>query len=220
MVFNQIGEFVVNFFKPKNLGESPKTEEKVQTTKTEHKSQPKLKNLIINLNSPKYPVYLILEDETTLLTFCQKIIKNGEEYYTLAFNKKNYKAKAIEYKYGKLNKNAVNFLFLEDNGNLVRGKGEFSEKAKKQIAQIDQMKLEDRAYERTIQALRTKYGKRFDIEIIITIIILCVGIFIVAYAVFSGLPQVIGQLHNVAAVIVQNPPPVDIPPVVQNITVG
>ena len=154
---------------------------------------------IVEQGLPKYPVYLIFDNEETKHTSIIKFKdKNKNYWYYLDWNKKIYSKDEVEFG-RELYTQACNFIFLEGE-KLVLGEGEFSPKAQEEIDAIDRMKLEDRAYEKSNARMNRKYKKIEGINIIVAILILCVGVFLVLWVVFGGLPPVINSINNVVVV--------------------
>lgn len=153
--------------------------------------------------SEVYKVYLILDNDDTIHTKITKYKNKDKLYYILDFNKKIYDAEKLEANKGEFNKYG-NFLFLEGE-ELIRGKGKFSDKAKEEIAGIETMKLEDRAFQKSTYRMKEKYSKPSGINVIVAFIIICVGLFLILWVLLGGLPPIINAINNAAHIAIQPP---------------
>lgn len=188
----------------KLIEQNAKLMDELKKGKSEKKEMPKVKNPAPPFNMrglPVYPVYLILPNDQTFHTQITQFHQNNEPYYYLHFNKRVYnKDEFINEE--TMSTDACNFIFMEDNGaRLVNGKVDFSANAKEQLNNIDKMKQEDRAFEKSHWRQKSKYMPPLNINTAVNIMIVCVGIFLVAYVVITNLSPIIGALNNAPAAL-------------------
>ena len=160
------------------------------------KIQKPSKPLFTQLHVSK-PVYLILPEERTFHTSITEFLDGKKrKWYYLAFNKKIYGKDDVDFK-TELTAQACNFIFLDgDEGErLVLADADFSPEAKTQIEQVDRMKLEDRCYEKSNMRMNRKYRKIEGVNVIVAILLICIGVFLVLWVVLGGLPGIIGAVN-------------------------
>lgn len=170
----------------------------------EKKPNPKPPFILRNL--PKYPVYLVLPKNMTAHTYIYEFKKDGKTYYLLEWNKTVYSESDDEFVgEEKLLPTASNLIFLKD-GRLHMGKWKFSQTAQGMIDSAARWKQKDRAFEKSRWTQKRKFANPQDlVKMAIAIIMICLGVFLVLYVMFGGLPQSISAI-NAAATIA--PPPV------------
>ena len=160
-------------------------------------SKPKIqKKPLYQKGMRKYPIYLILPKQETAHTFITEFVgDDGRVWWYLDFDNKVYPPENVEIP-DTLSIYSCNFIFLE-NGKLKIGDVAFSREAQAQIDEVDKMKIEDRTYEKSNARMNRKYRKVDGLNIIIAILLLCVGVFLVLWVMFGGLPNVIGAINAV-----------------------
>lgn len=157
-----------------------------------------------------YQVYLIMPENATTHTVLKRFVvkdKEGSEpFYWLAYNKKIYSEDEIEglrqsYSWevgedGNLFKTSSNFMFLDSFGKLTLGKAEFSERAKNVIKNIERTKLKDASVIDTTLHVRNKYQIDNKIQLLLQMILICIGIGLLAWFFFPGLSNVLNTMTS------------------------
>ena len=170
--------------------------------KKEEKKQPAKKKSYPGLplfgKKDKLSVYLILKNNNTAHTHIMRFWHDKMPYFYLDHNKRVYDSDEVA-NHEILSAESCNFVFLEENG-LHVGECLFAEKAQAEIDSVDRMKMEDRAYEKSHYRQKKKFNKPDGINVIIAIILLCVGVFLVLWVLFGGLPNVISAINAAASI--------------------
>lgn len=192
-------------------------DEKEQKKKPEEKKDTKPKQIpMMAKDKIHYPVYLILPENDTRHTRLIHFNDGKESYYFLEYNGHVYKREEIknfESKEknqgldGNLDRLSANIIFMDNHGNLEIGELEFTEKSKKTILDTDNLKMENRTYERIHKGNKVKFGLR-PLDVIFTIAVLGVVMMLLFWATFDGIGKVLsvegGGAHD--AWVIQHTP--------------